>query len=386
MNSQLVWAEVNLKTIGNNIRQVRKITGANVRFMAVVKANAYGHGMIEVAKCAMDNGADAFGVAKISEAIRLREAGLELPVLIFGFTPLSFAKHLVEYDFTQTVYSNEMAEALSTAAVVLGKKIRIHVKIDTGMGRLGLLPDCLRYVDSLSEKRNEIVCEIESIDKLPGLETEGVFTHFATADSKDKTYANRQFEIFTEILDQLHSHGLDIPVKHAANSAAIIDMPETHLDMVRCGILVYGLYPSADVNHHRISIKPAMALKTRIIHLKRVQPGFKISYGGTFEAGRSIVIATLPVGYSDGLNRLLSSGGYMLVSGKRANIAGRVCMDLTMLDMNDDLKVAVEDEVVILGRQGKAAITADEIALLTNTINYEVLTSIPENIKRYYLK
>jgi alanine racemase len=386
LNSHHVWAEISLKAIENNIVQLRGITAKHVRFMAVVKANAYGHGIIEVAKCVADSGADALGVAKINEAMCLRQAGLDLPILIFGFTPLSFAKHLVANDLTQTVYSYEMAEALSAAAVFLGKKIRVHVKVDTGMGRLGLLSDCFRTLDTLSEKKNDIVHEIESIDKLHGLEIEGIFTHFATADSKDKTYANRQFEIFKDILDQLHFHGLDIPVKHAANSAAIIDMPETHLDMVRCGILAYGLYPSPDVNHHRISIEPAMTLKTSIIHIKKVKLGFKISYGAEFETRRSTVIATVPVGYSDGLNRLLSSRGHMLVSGKKVNIVGRVCMDLTMLDVGDDLNVACEDEVVIIGRQGKTMITADDIASLTSTINYEVLTSIPGHIHRCYLK
>ena len=386
MDFQSVWAEINLKTIGNNITQVRGITGPDVGLMIVVKANAYGHGIVEVARCAKDNGADALGVAKISEAACLRDAGIDLPVLIFGFTPSSFAKHLAAYDLIQTVYSYEMAQALSLASVLSGEKIRVHIKVDTGMGRLGLLSDCFRNFDALSEKKNRIVHEIESISKLPGLKTEGVFTHFATADSKDKTYANRQFKIFQEVLDQLHSHGLDIPVKHAANSAAIVDMPETHLNMVRSGILTYGLYPSADVNHNLVDIEPAMVLKTKIIHIKRVQPGFKVSYGALFETKNAGIIATVPIGYSDGLSRLLSSRGYMLVSGKRANIAGRICMDLTMLDVDDNINVALEDEVVIIGRQGDDFIAADDIASLTGTINYEVLTSIPENLKRYYIR
>jgi alanine racemase len=347
--------------------------------MVAVKANAYGHGIIEVARQALKSGADALGVARVDEGIRLREAGIDAPVLVFGYTVPSEAARLYEFDLIQTVYSYETARALSDTASSLDIKINIHLKIDTGMGRLGLLPDSRRTFPA-----DSAVEEVKSIAGLSGLKLEGIFTHFATADWSDKSYAEKQFQIFSTFLNQLHKAGLKFSVRHAANSGAIISMPQTHLDMVRAGISIYGLYPSEEIDKSRIKLLPAMFLKARIIHLKKVPAGFMVSYGITHETKKPTTIATIPVGYGDGFSRLMSSNGHMLVHGQRAPIIGRVCMDLTMIDVGHIPEVELEDEVVVFGHQGDAYISADEIARLTNTINYEVVTRISDRVPRVY--
>ncbi|MBW2181165.1 MAG: alanine racemase [Deltaproteobacteria bacterium] len=381
MNAPLVWAEVDLRAIAHNVRELRRITKPEARLMAAVKANAYGHGMVEVAKAVLQNGADELGVARIEEAAQLREAGIDAPVLIFGHTPSSMNMSLIEFDLRPTVFAFEAAEALSKIAVSNEKKIKIHLKIDTGMGRLGILP-----AELSSTKNKETLSDIIHIQKLPGIEIEGIYTHFATADFMDKTYARKQFDIFVDFLNQLQKSGIDAPVKHAANSAAVIDMPETHLNMVRTGISVYGLYPSDDVDKSRVSLQPAMELKARIVHLKRVPAGFKVSYGSTYETKAVTTIATVPVGYGDGYSRLLSSQGHMLVRGQRAPVAGRVCMDLTMIDLGHIPDAALGDEVVLFGRQGDASLSIDEIASTLNTINYEVVTTVASRVPRIFIR
>ena len=376
MDSPLVWVEVDLKAIAHNIRELRRITNPKARIMAVVKANAYGHGMIEVARQSLENGAEALGIANIEEGIQLRKAGIDAPVLIFGYTSPVHAKKLIEFDITQTVYSYETSRALSEALAAYGKKIKVHIKVDTGMGRLGLLRGI----------KNNSLSEAESISRLPMLELEGIYTHFATADKSDRSYAGKQFEIFMDFLNQLRIAGLEIPVTHAANSAAIINMPETHLDMVRAGISIYGLYTSEEVDRSIIKLKPAMELKTKIIHLKKVPAGFKVSYGTTYETEKPTTIATVSIGYADGLNRLLSSKGRMLVCGHSAPIVGRVCMDMTMLDVGEIPEIVMEEEAVVFGKQGNASISVDEIASTINTINYEVVSTIMERVPRIYLR
>ncbi|MCD4763681.1 MAG: alanine racemase [Desulfobacterales bacterium] len=377
MDSPFVWVEVDLKAIAHNIRELRRITNPKARIMAVVKANAYGHGMIEVARQSLENGAEALGVANIEEGIQLRKAGIDAPVLIFGYTSPVHAKKLIEFDITQTVYSYETSRALSEALAAYGKKIKVHIKVDTGMGRLGLLRGI----------KNNSLSEAESISRLPMLELEGIYTHFAAADKSDRSYAGKQFEIFIDFLNQLRIAGLEIPVTHAANSAAIINVPETHLDMVRAGISIYGLYTSEEVDRSIIKLKPAMELKTKIIHLKKVPAGFKVSYGTTYETEKPTTIATVSIGYADGLNRLLSSKGRMLVcGGQSAPIVGRVCMDMTMLDVGEIPEIVMEQEAVVFGKQGNASISVDEIASTINTINYEVISTIMERVPRIYLR
>ena len=380
MNTPLVWAEVDLKAIAHNVRAFRKITNPKARLMAVVKADAYGHGVLQVTRQALDNGANVLAVARLNEGVQLRKLGFDVPILIFGYTPPKHAKKLVEFDLTQTVWSFKTAEALS-AAVASSRPIKVHLKVDTGMGRLGLLPDCFRN----ASPTKIALREVESIASLSGLELEGIYTHFAAADSADKSYAKKQFEIFLAFLDQLRKAGFTIPVRHAANSAALIDMPETHLDLVRPGISIYGLYPSEEVDKSRILLKPAMSLKARIVHLKQVPAGFKVSYSMTYETSKPTTIASVPVGYADGFSRLLSNQSHMLVGGCRAPIVGRVCMDQTMLDVGHVPDVKLEDEVVIFGKQQDESIAVDEIAASLNTINYEIVSSLTARIPKIYL-
>ena len=385
MNDQLAWVEIDLAAVAHNVRELRRITHANARLLVAVKANAYGHGAVEVARTALQHGADVLGVARLQEGIELREAGLSAPILVFGYTPPSQTMALDKYDLKQTVFARATAEAMSAAAASHGVKIKVHLKVDTGMGRLGMLPDSRRYIDPGVPAEKSALSDVLAIQNLPGLELEGVMTHFATADSRDKTYAQEQFACFRGFLADLDQAGIAIPVKHAANSGAIIDMPETHLDMVRAGISLYGLYPSDEVDKSRLTLEPAMTLKTRIIHLKRVPAGFNISYGCTYTTSAPTTIATVALGYADGYNRLLSSQGHMLVRRHKVPIVGRVCMDLTMLDVGAVPQVALEDEVVALGRQATEAITVDEVANMLNTINYEVVATITKRVPRRFI-
>ena len=385
LSTPLVWAEIDLDAIAHNVRQLRHITDSKARLMAVVKADAYGHGVIKVAQRALENGADVLGVARLNEGIELRKAGIDAPILIFGYTPPSLAPQIIKHDMTQTVWSYQTAQALSVAAVAANRSIKVHLKVDTGMGRLGLLSDCLRPAHQNTHSIRKAAREVEAIAALAGLELEGVYTHFATADCADKAYALKQFEIFMDFLNDLRRAGIVIPVRHAANSAAIIDMPQTHLDMVRPGISIYGLYPSDEVDKSRISLRPAMTLKARVVHLKKVPAGFSVSYGCTYKTPTPTTIASVPVGYADGFSRLLSSQGHMLIGGRRAPIVGRVCMDQTMLDVGHVPDVAIEDEVVIFGRQGDEIISVDEIAALLNTINYEIVSALTNRIHRIFL-
>jgi alanine racemase len=386
LERHLTWAEVDLNAYAHNIKELRRIAGKTARLMAVVKADGYGHGAVEVAREALKHGAENLGVARISEAVQLREAGLEAPIMIFGYTPPDLAPTLITYDLTQTVYAIAAASALSEFAARQGRRIKVHIKVDSGMGRLGLLFNSPAAGKPSDRPHQRSVKEALAISRLPGLVVEGLFTHFATADSADKSYAARQLEKFLDFANRLRRAGLEFPVKHAANSGALIDMPDSHLDMVRPGIATYGLYPSDEVNKNHVALKPVMTMKSRIIHLKKVPAGFKISYGITYQTKKPTTIATVPVGYADGFSRLLSNRGHMLVHGQKVPIVGRVCMDLTMLDVGSVPAVAIEDEVVVFGRQGNEAITADEVAADLNTINYEIVSTLTGRVARVYVK
>ncbi len=386
MSEPLTWVEIDLSAYRHNIAELRRATRPEACFMVVVKANGYGHGAVEVAKVALESGADRLGVARLHEAVELRKAGISAPILIFGLTPVADVDTLLDLDLTQAVFLHATAEALAAEAVTRGNRLRVHIKVDTGMGRLGLLtedPDANGLGRGAADHR---VAEVETIASLRGLEVEGVFTHFATADHADKTYANRQLQRFLELVDRLRQQGLEFPLNHAANSAALIDMPESHLDMVRPGIATYGLYPSTEVDHERVDLKRVMEWKARIIQLKKVPAGFGVSYGITHETPRPTTLATVAVGYADGLKRGLSSRGQMLVGGQRVPIVGRICMDLTLLDVGEVPGVAVGDEVVILGRQGDEMLSADEMAASLDTINYEVVSTITSRVPRIYLR
>jgi len=381
-----VWAEIDLTSISYNVRQIKSLLSAETRLLAAVKANAYGHGLLEVTGQVLSAGADALGVARISEAIEIREGGFDAPILIFGHTPAAVVSRLIDYDLTQALWSYETAGILSDAARARNTKIKVHINIDTGMGRLGILPCDLTRPYKPGHILNDAVKMVEAVCGLPGIEPEGIYTHFAASDEPDKASALRQFAIFSEFIERLKRKGIEFKIRHAANSAAIIDMPETHLDMVRAGISIYGYYPSRSVDTRKISLRPALTLKSRIIHLKKVGAGFKVSYGGTEETDRPTIIATVSVGYADGYSRRLSSKGKMMIGNCLVPVIGRVCMDQTMLNVGDVPGVRVGDDVVVLGSQNNLPIAVDEIANILNTISYEVLTSIAHRVPREYLR
>jgi alanine racemase len=382
----LIWAEIDLDAVAANTRELRRVTRPEARLLVAVKANAYGHGLVEVARQALESGADALGVARMPEALALRDAGIDVPILVFGYTPPSDVEALLRHDLIQTVYALETAGAYSERIGKSGGRLKVHLKVDTGMGRLGILPDSRRYVEPGMSVSDHAIREVLAIAGLKELTLEGIFTHFASSDSADKGFAEQQFNRFLAFLGQLERSGLEFEVRHAANSGAIIEMPHTHLDMVRAGVSLYGLYPSDAVDKSRIDLIPVMTLKARIVHLKKVPAGFPVSYGMTHTTPSPTVIATVPVGYADGFNRRLSNRGHVLVRGQKAPIVGRVCMDLTMIDVGHIPGVALEDEVVILGRQAKAEISADEIAGLLDTINYEITSAITTRVPRVFLK
>ncbi len=386
MHEPLTWAEIDLSAYRHNIAELRRITRPGARLMTVVKADGYGHGAVPVATVALESGADCLGVARLHEAVELRQVGIEAPILIFGLTSPEAVDALLDLDLTAAVFSLAGAEVLAAEAISRDKRLRVHIKVDTGMGRLGLLAAMAVAEEATGSAADHRFSEVQAIARLPGLQVEGLFTHFATADQADKTYANRQLQRFMELVNRLKQQGLELPLNHTANSAALIDIPESHLDMVRPGIAAYGLYPSAEVDHGRVELRPIMEWKTRIVHLKKVPAGFGVSYGITYETPRPTTLATVAVGYADGLSRKLSSRGLMLVGGQRAPIVGRVCMDLTLLDVGEVSEVAVGDEVVIFGRQGDESLTADEMATALDTINYEIVSTITSRVPRVYLK
>lgn len=379
MADPTIWAEIDLAAVAHNVRELRRVTRPEALLMAVVKADGYGHGAAAVARTALANGAAMLAVARLEEGAALRAAGLTAPILVFGRPFPDQAEDLIRHGLIQSVLDLEDAALLSREACARGAVVPVHLKVDTGMGRLGLVADC-RPAPAVPAA----VARAAAIAALPGVRLEGVFTHFAAADSADKTFARLQFEIFTDFLAALVRAGIDPGLRHAANSAAVIDLPHTHLDAVRPGIALYGLYPSTEVDATRVDLRPALALKTRVLQVKRVPAGFPVSYGMTWETPRETVIATVPAGYADGLSRGLSNRGRMLVRGASAPIAGRVCMDLTMLDVGGIEGVAAGDEVVIIGRQGDEAIAAEELADLLGTINYEVVFTNALRVPRRY--
>lgn len=369
------WAEINLDNIAHNVREIRRITNKNAEILGVVKADGYGHGALETARTILSNGGTRLAVSMLDEAIQLRNDGIQVPILILGYTDPRRAEEIILNDVTQTVFSHDLAESLSNAAQRLGRNVKIHIKIDTGMTRIGFMP-------GYSAVKNVV-----QISKLPGIIIEGLFTHFASADEKDRSYTLMQFERFMSIVSELNRVGVYIPVKHAANSAATIEFPETHLNMVRPGIVLYGLYPSNDIDRSKIDLKPAMELKANVTLVKDVEPETCISYGRIFTTCRDSRIATIPLGYADGYTRLLNEKAEVLIRGGRVPVVGKICMDQCMADITDlKREVRVGDEVVIFGKQGENEITIDEVAAKIGTINYELVCIIGKRIPRVYIQ
>jgi alanine racemase len=368
-----VWAEIDLDAVKFNISNIKKIVG-DKEIIAVVKADAYGHGAIDLAPILINNGASKLAVAIITEALELIENNINAPIMILGYTPLEYGDILIKNNIEQTVYDLEYAKGLSKIALSFGKKAKIHIAIDTGMGRIGFLPT------------PESIKIIEEISQLEGISIEGLFTHFATSDEENKEYTYEQFSKLNNITKKLKERGIDIPLKHASNSGAIIDLPETYLDAVRAGIILYGYYPSEEVNKEHLDIKNVMTVKTKVCHIKELDKDMYVSYGRTFKTNRKSIIATLPVGYADGYSRLLSGKAKVIINGKLVPVVGRICMDQCMIDVTDAGEAKVGDEVIILGSHGDLKFNADDMAKAMGTINYEVLCMIKQRIPRVYMK
>jgi alanine racemase len=360
-------AEVDLSAIAHNFHQIRKLVGPDVKICPAVKADAYGHGAIPVSRTILAEGADMLGVATIEEAIELRDAGIHAPILILGCLFEDQIADVIEYGITPMVSSRSFAEELSRRALASGKRIKVHVKVDTGMGRVGI-------------QSEDAVDFVLVISQLPGLEIEGIFTHFPSSDEEDLSFTRRQVADLEEIIRDIESAGVRIPIRHAASSAAILGIPDAYFNMVRPGIILYGLCDSAVPSN--VELRQAMTLKTKIAYLKELPPGRTVSYGRTFTASRPTLVATLPIGYADGYNRLLSNRGPALVRGQRVHVIGRVCMDQMMLDVTGVPGVSVGDEVVLYGSQGSETISIREIAGLLGTITYEVTCAVSRRVPR----
>lgn len=382
MNQTLIpydtWAEIDLSAVFANVRALKARLGPKTQLMAVVKADAYGHGAAKVATAAIEAGASALGVARAEEAICLRHAGISAPILIFGHTAPALIPKLLTHRITQTLWDVETAQACSDLAIAEGLRLRVHIKIDSGMSRLGI--PCTGDADY-----GRTVDTVATMSRLPGLAVEGIYTHFATADETDKACALAQHKRFKNLLERLGESGIHIPVRHAANTAATIDLPETHLDMVRPGIGIYGAYPSLAVNHDIVRLVPVMTLKSRVIQVKVVPPGVGVSYGHTARTETSTVLATVAIGYGDGLPRLCSNQAEMRVRGRRAPVIGRICMDQTLLDVGGIPGVSPGDEVIVFGGSRNAGILVESLAEAAGTISYELFTGVSSRVKRFYL-
>lgn len=375
------WAEIDLDALAHNYRQVRAATDPKAKVCCVVKADGYGHGALRVAAELQSLDADWFAVSNLEEALQLRRGGIHKPLLVLGFTPPEEAAALANEDISQCVYSTDYAEKLSLCACAVGVQVKVHAKIDTGMSRLGFY-----FQDIFRDE--EAIQEVINACSLPGLVPEGVFSHFAVSDEgrDGDAFTMRQFGCFKELSEALVRSGTGKPIRHCANSAAVFDYPLSHLDMVRAGVVLYGLYPSEQLRA-RPDLRPVLALRSVVSHVKTVQPGTTVSYGRKFTAQREMRIATVPVGYADGYPRALGPGGaVVLIRGRRCPVLGRICMDQLMADVTGVDDVAMGDRVTLIGRDGGGEITASEVAGWEGTINYEVVCALSKRVPRVYLK
>ena len=368
-----VEADIDLSAIRRNIETMKGCIPKDKKLLAVIKANAYGHGAIQVAEV-LDDLSDYYGVACIEEAIELRKAGVNKPILILGYTDESLYDHIVRYNITQTIFSFEQAKALSDVAGQLGKTGRLHIKLDTGMNRIGF------------KCNDDSVSEIVKISKLENLDMEGIFTHYFKADSVDKSSALEQLKKYTAMIDKLGEAGVHFAIRHISNSAGIMEMPNDTYDMVRSGISTYGLYPSEEMDKEACVLYPAMSFLSHVSHVKLVTKGETVGYGGTYTLPCDKKIATVGVGYADGYPRALSNKGRVLVRGEFAPIVGRVCMDQIMIDVSDIDDISVGDEVVLFGRQGDKCIPVEEPADMSASFNYEFVCNINRRVPRVYYK
>lgn len=367
-----VYAEINLDAMCSNVSQaIERMKPA--KLMAIIKTDAYGHGAVRSAKALDEIGVYAFGVATPGEALELRRAGIKNPILILGYVFEEYFDRMIENDIDLAVFDLNTAKLLNSHAEKLGKKARIHIKADTGMGRIGFQP---------CDESAEIIKEIAALNNI---EIDGMFTHFACADSKDKASVNRQIERFTNFVAKVKSEGVSLPIVHCYNSASIVDFDKPLFDMVRCGIITYGLEPSDEVSKTNIKLQKVMSIKSHVAYVKKVGAGFTVSYGSTYVTDKETEIATIPVGYGDGYPRTLSNKGRVLIGGHFAKIIGRVCMDQFMVDVTG-LGVNRGDEVILMGSDGENSITAEEIGDLSGRFNYELVCDINKRVPRVYIR
>ena len=373
------WAQINLDAIENNIFQIKSLLNAGTMLCATVKADCYGHGYAFTAAAMSDAGADWFSVSNLSEALQLRRAGIKKPVLILGYTPPEHVKELVYNDISQAVYSYEYAKALSLQAQLAGVRVNAHIKIDTGMSRIGFV-----YHDNVEDSR--VIDEIAEIASFDGINTEGIFTHFASADSVDgELFTRIQYELFCSAVDCLSQLGVNFTVRHCSNSAAILNFPEMNFDMVRAGIILYGHYPSEQVRKS-IKLLPVMELKTVVSMVKEIPADTPVSYGGTFVSSDVRTVATVPIGYADGYPRLISNKMYMLVNGKKAPVIGNVCMDQTVIDVTGIDGVKEGKTITVFGYDNGSYLGVNEIAKKAGLLNYEILCGLSRRVPRVYIR
>lgn len=372
-NFRPTWMEVDLDKLAYNVKSIRKKSNSK-ELIGVVKADAYGHGALDVVQTLLENGIDRLAVAVLSEGIQLRKNGIDKHIMILGLTPDTLNEELIKYDIEPAVSSYEYAFKLSNDAKRMNKTVKIHIALDTGMGRIGFLPN----EDGVNE-----VCKIS---KLPNIEIEGLFSHFCTADELNKEYSNMQFEKYNWFYDALMERQVKVNMKDIANSAAIMELPKTHFDASRPGIILYGYYPSTEVDKNELDIKPIMTWKANVMHVKKLGKGEYISYGRKFRTERESLIATLPVGYADGYTRMMSGKAKVIINGKFAPVVGNICMDQCMVDVTDAGDVKAGDEVILMGRSGNLKFDADDIAPILGTINYEILCMVSKRVPRVYIK
>lgn len=373
MSQQLTsptWAEINLDNIKSNLNNIKSLLNEDTRVCGVVKANAYGHGAVEVAKLLEKENVDYLAVARLEEGLELRQNKIILPILCLGYISNDSIENAIKNKITMTVYSLEMAREINDVARKLNTMAFIHIKIDTGMRRIGF------------DSTEESVKDILNIAKLESVSLEGMFTHFATADEVSKEFTYNQASRFKFISNRLKEEGIDIPIKHVSNSAAIMDCSDLRLNMVRCGIILYGHYPSDEVLKERIKLKPAMRLKTKVAHIKYVDPGVGISYGLKYTTSKKEKIATIPIGYADGFTRI-QKNPKVSIKGQLFDVVGRICMDQCMVKIDKNVDIKVGDEVIVFGDSG---LTAESIAKDLGTINYEVLCMVARRVDRVYME
>ncbi len=370
-----VCARIDLDAVEQNLAGIENRVQGEAQVLCVVKTDGYGHGALPIARMAQERPSVwGFAVATAEEALELREAGIYKPVLILGYTFPESDGRLLEADVRETVFQYGRAQKLSAAASAAGRKARIHIAVDTGMGRIGL---------PVSEEGVDV---LEKIAALEGIEVEGIFTHFSKADEWERDYTQRQIEKFTWFIQSAEDRGVHIPLHHCSNSAGIMEYPQAHMDMVRAGIILYGIYPSSEVHRENLSLQPAMELKSHIVYIKDVEAGQLISYGGTYCAGKPMRVATIPVGYGDGYPRSLSNRGWVLIRGKKAPILGRICMDQFMVDVTDIPEAQEEDEVTLLGRDGEASVGVEELSSLSGRFPYELVCCVGKRVPRTYIR